>query len=446
MTLAVIIVASILQILFGLFKAGILSEFFPIAAVHGMLAAIGVIIIAKQIPVALGVTAKGEPLELLKEIPAFLQEANPEIALIGFISVVVMFVWPMLGKDIKTLKKIPSPVIVLLIAIPMGLYFNLIETHTYEYHGRSYKVGESFLVSMPDRVFGIFDELAYPDFSAFKNPVAYQWVLMFFLIGSLESLLSAKAVDFLDPYKRKTNMNRDIIAVGVANVACGCVGGLPMISEIVRSRANIDNGAKTRFANMWHGMFLLLCVAFIPMFLHRIPLAALAAMLIYTGTRLAHPMEFLNVWRTGREQLVIFVVTLIATLATDLLIGIGIGIATKIAIHVLNGAPLISMFRRSFSVISTDESSIEIEARDSAVFSNWIPLRRQIESIGLMEHKNVTIDFSRTRLVDHSVMDKLHGLQADFQREGLELTLVGLDNHRPLADHSHAARKLVESV
>src|SRR5690606_25183236 len=126
-------------------------------------------------------------------------------------------------------------------------------------------------------------------------------------------------------------------AIGVGNLCAALVGGLPMISEIVRSRANIDNGARTRFADMWHGIFLLACVALIPMLLHRVPLAALAAMLVYTGYRLAHPTEFVNVYRIGREQFVIFVTTLVAVLATDLLVGIGIGIAVKVVIHLMNG-------------------------------------------------------------------------------------------------------------
>ncbi len=209
-------------------------------------------------------------------------------------------------------------------------------------------VGESFLVQMPDRMFGIFDYLTFPDFSAYKPEHlanSMVWVMMFFVIGSLESILSAKAVDVLDPWKRKTDLNRDTVAVGVGNLVSSLVGGLPMISEIVRSKANIDNGARTRFADFWHGIFLLLCVALIPTVLHRIPLAALASMLIYTGFRLTHPSEFINTYRVGREQLVIFVATLVGVLATDLLVGIGIGIGVKILIHVINGVPVTSLFK-----------------------------------------------------------------------------------------------------
>ena len=264
---------------------------------------------------------------------------------------------------------------------------------------------------------------------------------MFFAIGSLESLLSAKAVDLIDPWKRKTNMDRDIVAVGVGNLCCAMVGGLPMISEIVRSKANIDNGARTRFADFWHGMFLLVCVAMIPMVLHRIPMAALAAMLIYTGFRLAHPSEFMNVLRIGREQLVIFAVTLVAVLSTDLLIGIAIGIATKVLIHLSNGVPLRSLFKPDVQITDDDGTTVKMIAYKSAVFSNWIPIRRQIERAGLLERKNVELDLSETDLVDHSVMDKLHEMESDFEQQGLSFRVVGLDSHQPFANHAHAARR-----
>jgi MFS superfamily sulfate permease-like transporter len=236
-------------------------------------------------------------------------------------------------------------------------------------------------------------------------------------------------------------MNRDLVAVGVGNLAAGMLGGLPMISEIVRSRANIDNGAKTRFANFWHGMFLLSCVALIPMFLHRIPTAALAAMLIYTGTRLAHPREFMNMFRVGSEQLAIFAITLVAVLATDLLIGICIGIVVKAIIHVSNGVSLVSLFKPDLTVVEDDGHTVKFEAYKSAVFSNWIPIRRKIERLGLVERKNVVIDFSNTKLVDHNVMVKLDELVSDFEERGLGFTVVGLEAHQPLANHAYAARK-----
>ena len=442
-TLAVGVAAAVLQTLFGFFRAGIAGEFFPISAVHGMLAAIGVIIIAKQIPVAVGSTTSGAPLELLYQIPEILMAANPAIAIIGFTSIVTMFIWPLLKGKIPYGSMLPAPVIVLGIAVPMGIFFDLTHEHDYFLQNHPYHLGEEFLVDMPEQVFGMFTFIVTPDWSALREPFAWTWVFMFFAIGSLESLLSAKAVDLLDPHKRKSNMDRDIISVGVGNALVSMIGGLPMISEIVRSKANIDNGAKTRFANLWHGIFLLVCVAFIPMLLHRIPMAALAAMLIYTGFRLAHPSEFMNVLRIGREQLVIFVVTLAAVLATDLLIGIGIGIVTKVIIHLFNGVPIRSLIKPDIQIAEDNGTTVRMIAFKSAIFSNWIPIRKQIERVGLTERKNIEFDLSQTKLVDHSVMDKLHEMSMDFEQQGLQFKVVGLDSHRPLAGHMNSARKRV---
>jgi MFS superfamily sulfate permease-like transporter len=296
---------------------------------------------------------------------------------------------------------------------------------------------------MPDKPFGMFQELTLPDFGALGQPKAWKWVFMFFIIGSLESLLSAKAVDLIDPWRRKTNLNRDVVAVGVGNLAASMVGGLPMISEIVRSRANIDNGARTRFADLWHGIFLMACVAMIPMVLHLIPLAALAAMLVYTGFRLAHPSEFVHVYHVGRAQLVVFVSTIVGVLATDLLIGIGIGIAVKMVIHMLNGVPLQSMFKPYLDVTDVSDDTVRISAQHSAVFSNWIPFRRAIEDVGLVQRKNVIVDLAGTHLVDHSVMDKLHEMQRSFEDDGLSFRITGLDGHQPVTAHELAARRRV---
>ncbi|MEM1224354.1 MAG: SulP family inorganic anion transporter [Planctomycetota bacterium] len=439
--LAVGVAAAVLQIGFGVLRAGILGEFFPLSAVHGMLAAIGVIIIAKQIPVAFGVEATGGPLQLLAQLPSIVMRANPIIALIGVTSLAIMFVWPLVQRRRPRLKIIPGPVIVLLIAIPMGMWFQLGSTQSYNWNGDDFDRDGRFLVEMPDRVFGMFDAVMLPDFTALRKPIAWKWVFMFFVIGSLESLLSAKAVDLMDPWKRKSNMDRDMVAVGIGNLGSAMVGGLPMISEIVRSKANIDNGGHTRFAGMWHGVFLLVCVALIPMVLHRIPMAALAAMLIFTGFRLAHPSEFLNVLKIGREQLLIFCVTLIGVLATDLLVGIVIGIVAKLFLHRFHGVPLGSLWKSHVDVMPSDGGSVRLVAHQSAVFSNWIPIRRQIERQGISRSRNVVLDLSEVLFVDHTVMDKLQGLQRDFERANLSLIIRGLDDHERLADHPDAARR-----
>ena len=440
MALAVGVAAGVIQIIFGLVRAGVLGDFFPTSAVHGMLAAIGVIIILKQLPVAIGQSAKGEPLEILREMPEKFAHLNPEIAIIGLVSLILLFGLPILKAKLKNkvLNLVPGPLVVLLVAVPMGMFFDLSHEHTYSFVGQDFKLGEQFLVSVPGN---LFKAMAHPDFTCLRTLVAWKWVMMFALIGSLESMLSAKAIDMLDPWKRKTNMNRDLVAVGIANTLVACIGGLPMISEIVRSKANIDNGARTRFADMWHGLFLLGFVALLPTMIHRIPLAALAAMLVYTGFRLASPKEFINVYKIGAEQLVIFAGTVIAVLATDLLIGIGIGIALKFAIHVANGVPIRSLFWPYMEVSTTDDNTVVITARESAVFSNWIPFKRQIERLGLIQKNNVILDLAGTKFVDHSVMENLHALEQDFTDAGLTLEITGLDGHKPMSEHDLAARK-----
>jgi len=444
MVLAVGCVAGLVQVVLGLLRVGALSEFFPTAVVHGMLAAIGFIILLQRLPVVFGEKPPAEPLETLLRLPAVLAGINPRITVIGVVSLVIMFGWPALAPRLQPawLRRLPAQLLVLAAAVPLGLWFNLAADHSYRFAGRDYAVGPSFLVGVPSNLLAA---VTTPDFSAFTAPAtrltAIWWLVMFAAVGSVESLLSAKAIDQLDPWKRKTDMNRDLLAVGVANAAVAAIGGLPMISEIVRSKANIDAGGRTRFADLWHGLFLLAFVAFVPGLVGMIPLAALAAMLVYTGSRLASPREFINVFRIGPEQLSIFVATIIGILATDLLIGVGIGIALKFVIHAANGVPLAAFFKPFLKVTALDDRTVQIDAAGSAVFSNWLPFRRQIVQLGLIQGNDVVVNLAGTRLVDSSVMEKLEELREDFTRAGRRLEVVGLDDHHSSSSHPHAARK-----
>lgn len=436
LTLAVIVIAGIIQIVFGWIKSGVLADFFPSAAVHGMLAAIGIIIIAKQLFTLIGAKATGqETLELLAEIPQAFGEMNPDIAIIGFVSLAVMFLFPMFKN--KYLKMLPAPLIVILVAIPLGIYFDLEHEHKYLFlDGHEYTIGPKFLVTLPDN---LLSAITFPDFSQILSGTSIKYIIMFALVGSLESLLSTKAIDGLDPYKRKSNMNKDLVGVGIGNTLAGFIGGLPMISEIVRSSANINNGGKTMWSNFFHGLFLLVFVAFFPNLIHQIPLAALAAMLIYTGFRLASPKEFYKTYKIGREQLAIFLVTIIVTLATDLLIGIGVGIATKFILHIANGLPLKYMFKPLFTVQVKDDV-YTVDVFHSAVFSNYIKLKKSLDA--LPRKKTIKIDFTNANLVDHTVMENLHHYQHDYEHEGGKFTLCGLDHLRKSSEHDLASRKL----
>jgi MFS superfamily sulfate permease-like transporter len=272
-----------------------------------------------------------------------------------------------------------------------------------------------------------------------------KYVLLYCLIGSLESLLSAKAIELIDPWKRKTNFDRDLVAIGLANTVAASIGALPMISEIVRSKANIDNGARTRSANLFHGLFLLAFVLAVPDLIHRIPVAALAAMLVYTGFRLASPREFVRTYKVGSEQFVVFVVTIIATLATDLLIGIAAGIATKVLFHLWNGAPPTSLLQSQIDLVPEGDQLAVLVVRRAAVFSNWLGIRAAILK-EIKDRDEVVLDLSHTRLVDHSVMEKLHELEQELAGSGKRLSVIGLDEHISFSPHPHAARKRPRST
>ena len=431
--LAVGVAAGVLQIILALMRAGVLGDLMPSSVVHGMLAAIGVIIIAKQAHVALGVTPEGkEPLHLLGEIPHSLASLNPEVAFIGFVSLLILFGLPLMHWG--WVKKIPGPLLVLVAAVPLAAYFDLSHEHHYEVFAHDYVVGPAFLINLPG---SLLNAIAFPDFSVIATAASIKYIIMFALVGTIESLLTVTAVDAIDPERRASDLNRDLLATGIGNTISASIGGLPMISEVVRSKANIDNGAKSPMANFFHGLFLFLSLALIPGLLQKIPLAALAAMLIYTGFRLASPKEFLHVYKIGAEQLFLFVSTMIVTLATDLLIGVGVGLVLKVLLHVKNGAPLRSLFR---AVLQEDreDNVLTLEVQDAAIFTNYIGLKKRLTNID-PEIDTVVLDFSNAWVVDHTVLAKLTNMSKDWTDR--KLLLTGLDQHAPMSSHKLAARR-----
>jgi len=427
LALGAMVVAGLVQILFGVFKLGKMMDFFPLSAVQGMLVAIGLIIIGKQIPVFLGVNpilAKGkEPLELFATIPEFIANWDLKATLIGTISLIIMMGWPSIKNPV--IKKIPAPLVVLAIAIPAELWLNF-QTTVPKY--TLVQIGSLF---DNIKINASFDGLA-------QTGIFIKFVIMFSLVGSLESLLTVKAMDMLDPFKRKSNANKDLIAIGIGNTLAAFLGGLPMISEVARSSANIANGAKTRWSNFFHGFFILAFLLLAAHFIELIPNTALAAMLITVGIKLSHPKVFLHTFEKGKEQLLIFVVTIFFTLLVDLLAGIGAGIVTEILVNLFNGKPLKAIFSAPTEVSFTEDAYL-IEISDAAVFSNYLSIKRKLEA--LPAGFQVTIDLSRTHLVDHSVMENLEQFKLEYEQNGGSVALIGLESNESLSEHKTAAMK-----
>jgi MFS superfamily sulfate permease-like transporter len=426
----IIMVMALLQIIFGFLKFGSLSDFFPHSAVHGMLAAIGIIIIAKQIPVLLGADPsiyKGEsPFELLINIPKFITHAHWQITIVGILAITLMFLLPKVKN--KYLKKIPAPIFVLVLAIPIAVFwrFKSIE-------------GAYSLVSVGD----FWGSIGFNyNFNFLGTFAFWKYVFMFLFVSSLESLLTVKAADNLDPYKRTSNYNGDLKAQGLGNFLSGLLGGLPMISEVVRSSSNINFKAKTKWSNFFHGAFLLFAMLVLIPIIEMIPNAALAAMLIYAGFRLAAPKEFANMYQMGKEQLFIFIVTIIVTLMKDLLLGIAAGILVKLIFHLANGAKLSNLFNAKYQII-TQNNTILLKIKDAAIFSNLIGFKKMVDSLD--NTKEIIVDLSQTKLIDHSFLTFFEHCKNEALIKNEIFRIIGLENHIAFSKHPLATRKLNNS-
>ena len=424
--LAVGVVAAIIQILIALFRMAKIAEIMPPSVIHGMLAAIGVIIIAKQSTVFLGVEGvSGGPLKLLSMIPQNIKNLNPEICLIGMISLFIILIWP----RFKKLQAIPASIIVLFAAIPLSIYFDIAHPHVYHLMNSDYSIGPNFLVNLPG---SLLKAITLPLFDVVTSVQSIKYIVMFALVGSIESLLTVCAVDNLDPEKQQSDLNKDLLATGVGNLIASLIGGLPMISEIVRSKANIDYEAKSKYSNFFHGLFLLLSIVFIPQIIHQIPLSALAALLIFTGFRLASPIEFKKVYQIGLDQFFLFMLTLIVTLLTDLLLGVIVGIIAKVLLHLIRGAEISDFFGLKHHIEETNDE-IKVKVTGAIVFTNFLTIKNIIER-GIKSNKKIKINLQDAKIVDHTIQEKLHLFED-------HVILEGLSALHPVSQHEFSFKK-----
>ncbi len=421
-----VVICGFLQVVLGFIKAGVVGDYIPNCVIKGMLAAIGLILILKQFPHLIGYDANFEGDETFRQnnnentfsgIANAFNYITPVAVLIGISGLLFQIAWGKFTANKKGfIKLVPAPLIVVLIGIGVNEFFKS--------NGAAYAVDPQHMVAIPvaQTANDFFSFFTFPDFNGFLNKEVWITGLTLALVASLETLLSIEAVDDLDPYQRVTNKERELKAQGIGNMLSGLLGGLPITSVIVRSSANVNAGAKTKMASVYHGLLLLVCVAFIPVILNLIPKSALAAVLIYTGYKLAKPALFKAYYKKGWDQFVPFVITIIAILLTDLLIGVIIGVGVGLFFVIR------SNFRTSVFIVN-DENKYLFRLRKDISFLNKPIIKNKLEQVP--EDSYVLIDASRADFIDKDIVEVIEDfmLHAPLKNIKVELKTAQQKNH-----------------
>ena len=430
--LAAVSVAGAIQILMGTFRLGFIAAFFPMSVIKGLLAAIGLILILKQIPHVFGhdADAEGEMSfeqpdheNTFTELLATLSDILPGAALIGIASVLLLVMW----DKVKVLKKLPVPSA--LIVVFAGVAINLILRKM----GHAWEVKASHLVQVPVAadVKAFLGFLQFPGVEHFSNPLVFKAAITVALVATLETLLNLEAVDKIDPDQRQSPPNRELVAQGVGNMLAGLIGGLPMTSVIVRSSVNINSGGKTKLSAILHGFLLIVCVMTMPHWLNEIPLSALAAILIVTGSKLASPKLFKEMWSEGIPQFLPFFITIAAIVLSDLLTGVLIGLCVSI-LFILH-SNLRNPIRRVLEK-HTAGDVLRIELASQVSFLNRAALEKVFYNVP--RGGRVLIDARNTDFIDPDIRDLLSDLRdKTAPARGVEMSFIGMKDHNFIDDH-----------
>tara|TARA_R110002072_G_scaffold22582_19_gene79141 strand:+ start:2828 stop:5077 length:2250 start_codon:yes stop_codon:yes gene_type:complete len=444
-TLAAIVVSGAIQVLLGILKLGRLADVFPSSAIHGLLAAIGIIIFSKQLHVAIGTSSNADTtIGVLKDVFIQLPNLNPFVTIISVCGLLLLIFQSKISY--KLFHFLPAPMWVMVISIPFVYLFNFLEPHQLNFFGSNYWVGPEFLVNIPSNPFEI---IVYPDFSKINTWPFWLSVLSISTIATVASLASAKAVDKLDPYRRKTNLNKDLVGVGFSSMVSGCLGGLPVSTVIVRSTVNVHNNAKTKWSNFFHGILILLFMFLLAPIIQKIPLSALAVVLVFTGFKLASPKVFRQAYDQGVEQLVFMTSSLVITLFSNLLFGIIGGIFMTLLVHMLLARlPVLDFFKLTFksgsNVFLKKNGNYDFKIKGVANFLGMININTLMSQIPW--GAQVKIDFSEARLVDMTVMENIIDYKRIHENFGGKVEIIGLDQHVSSTDHNRALKILTKRV
>jgi MFS superfamily sulfate permease-like transporter len=420
--LCAVMVAGFVQIILGFLKAGTIANYFPTSVIEGMLAGIGLTIIIKQIPDAVGYMNPSGRMEDAEDgfsmatITNSLEHVQLGAVIIALIGITILVLWT--TKPFKKLALLPSGLIVVILGTVLNQVFLT--------SGSALYLDNTHLVSLPvaSNISEFFGQFMMPDFSGFTNPKVWQTGVVIAVVASIETLLCIEATDKLDPLKRFTPTNRELKAQGIGNMVSGLIGGLPVTSVIVRSSANINAGARTKRSTIIHGTLLLVCAATIPVILNMIPKASLAAILIYTGYRLCNPRVFKHMWHGGMTQFIPFVATVVAVVSLDLLKGVGIGLIISIFYILRHNMRIPYYYQRS---TYSNGELVKLTLAQEVSFLNKASIKETLHN--LPENTSVIIDASQTEYIDFDVLDMIKDYTTNQAPEkNIKVSLIGFKN------------------
>ncbi|QLG45500.1 SulP family inorganic anion transporter [Costertonia aggregata] len=421
--LLAVVLGGIIQLVFGLLKAGIIGYYFPSSVIKGMLTGIGIIIILKQIPHFFGYDPDPEGdfaffqvdgKNTFSEIFETLNNISPGATIVAILGLGILLLWDkVLSKKGKIFQLVQGP----LVAVAVGIIFFVLTKDD-----PALAISGNHLVSVPipEDASSFLAQFSFPNFGAITDPQIWITAFTIALVASLETLLCVEATDKLDPHKNVTPTNRELLAQGTGNIVSGMIGGLPVTQVIVRSSANIQSGGRTKMSAIIHGFFLLISVILIPKLLNMIPLSVLAAILFIVGFKLAKPSLFRSMYKMGWKQFIPFVVTVLGIVFTDLLIGIGLGLAVGIIVI------LIKSYQNSHFLhiedISNGVHKIKMTLAEEVTFFNKGAILKELDS--LPEDSYLELDVRKTRYLDNDIIEILEDFSSKAKSKNINIKLI----------------------
>ena len=429
------IFAGVIQVIMGYLKAGIIGYYFPSSVIHGMLTGIGILIILKQIPHAFGYDHDPEgDLEFMQydgentfsEIFQMVNNISVGPLVVTLISLGILLLWSSsLMNNLKFTKIIPGPLVAVLSGIALSNLFT----------GTSLHISSDHMVNLPknDSIAHFMENFTFPDFkNGLTNPKVYSTAIIMAIVASLETLLSLEATDKQDPYKRLSPTNLELKAQGIGNIISGFIGGLPITQVIVRSSANSQSGAKTKMSTIVHGFLLLFSVLFISDFLNQIPLATLASILFVVGYKLAKPSLFVKLYKQGWGQFLPFIVTIIAMIFTDLLMGISMGMVVAIGVILYNN------FKVPYTLLKskdTETTKFKMILSEDVSFINKASIMQTLKEIP--DNSHIEIDASKNHFIHFDVIEIIEDFQINAKSRNIDVTVTELYENVKTSTPSH---------